>query len=174
MRCGRTGTSWAACSKAWRLTVRPYETTRRRSCNWFDSRGQAPAADSVVVGHGISNSYFSDARCAPDLICMEARYLWILDVRRTVSGPSVVGRIRVVASQHTDANEQFVKSVELFVLKPIDDSSLQRTSGARYYLVALSARDSSGNYCLSVDPGGAGLKLDSLQVSVDEERLFLL
>ena len=93
------------CSKAWRVIVRPYETTRRRSCNWFDSRGQAPAADSVVVGHGISNSYFSDAPCAPDLICMEARYLWILDVRRTVSGPSVVGRIRVVASQQADANE---------------------------------------------------------------------
>ena len=134
--------------------------------------GQAPAADSVVIGHGISNSFFSDAPCAPDLICMAARYLWILDVRRTVSGPSVVGRIRVVASQHTDANEQFVKSVELFVLKPIDDSSLQRTSGARYYLVALSARDSSGNYCLSVDPGGAGLKLDSLQVSVDAKSGF--
>jgi hypothetical protein len=67
--------------------------------------GQAPAADSVVIGHGISNSFFSDAPCAPDLICMEARYLWILDVRRTVSGPGVVGRIRVVASQQADANE---------------------------------------------------------------------
>jgi hypothetical protein len=133
----------------------------------------AVAEDSVVLGHGISNAFLSRQACPQPTdtkfaaICMDANYVWVLDAVHTVAGPSVSGRVRAIASQHVDATDQFVKSVEIFVLRPIDDSALQKSSGATYYLVSLSARDVNGKYCLSVAPKDEGLKLDASEISVD-------
>ncbi len=79
----------------------------------------------------------------------------------------MIGRVRAVAQQHTDATVKFVKSVELFVLRPIKDSKPRQSSGAKYFLVSASAQNSRGQYCLSVNPSGEGLKLDSSNVTVD-------
>jgi hypothetical protein len=98
---------------------------------------------------------------------MDASYVWVLDADRTVAGPNVRGRVRAIASQHTDATSQFVKSVELFVLRPIQDSSVRKSSNAKYYLISLSPRDSLGRYCLSVRPADVGLTLDAAEVKVD-------
>ena len=127
----------------------------------------AMAEDSVVLGHGVSNAFLSHQPCSPDYICVDGNYVWVLDATRTVAGPSVSGRIRAIVSQHTAANSRFVQSVEIFVLRPIDDSALQRSSGAKYYLISLSPRDADGRYCLSVAPKDVGLKLDASAVSVD-------
>jgi hypothetical protein len=57
--------------------------------------------------------------------------------------------------------------VELFVLRRLHDSALQKVSGAKYSLVSLSPRDSQGRYCLSVAPKDVGLKVEASEVSVD-------
>ena len=102
---------------------------------------------------------------------MDADYVWVLDALQTIAGPKVAGRVHAIASQHTDATDQFVKSVELFVLRPIHDAGLQQSSGAKYFLVALSPRV-DGTYCLSVKPSEVGLNLDSSEVKIDEQGYF--
>jgi len=118
------------------------------------------AADSVVIGRGISNSFLSNVDCPTGSLCLDARYLWVLASNRTVAGPPVEGQVRAISMQHTDATPQFVGSVELFVLRPIESAALRTSSGADFYIVALSARDSAGRYCLPVDPTTVGLHLD--------------
>ena len=133
----------------------------------FAITAPAAAADSVVLGRGVSNAFLSNQPCADPSLCMDANYVWVLDADRTVVGPAVVGRVRAIASQHTDATSEFVKSVELFVLRPIQDPSLQESSGAKYYLVSVSAKDSRGRDCLNVKPADVGLRLDTSEVMVD-------
>ena len=125
----------------------------------------ALAADSVVLGHGVSNAFHTSSPCPPD--CMGAEYIWVLDAHRTVSGPKVTGRIRAITFQHTDATSQYVKSVELFVLRPIEDASIRKSSGADYYLVSLSPRDSRGRYCLNMKPSELDLTVAASEVTVD-------
>jgi hypothetical protein len=81
----------------------------------------ALAEDSVVLGHGVSNAFLGELPCPERSLCVDANYVWVLDADRTVAGPGVTGRVRAIATQHTDATAQFVKSVELFVLSPIQD-----------------------------------------------------
>jgi hypothetical protein len=119
----------------------------------------ASAADSVVIGYGVRNSFLATARCDAGSICLDAQYLWILKAARTVAGPVVAGEVRAVATQHADATPQFVSSAELFVLRPVTDAPLRKASGADFYLVALSPRDAAGSYCLPVRPTSVGLHL---------------
>ena len=127
------------------------------------------AADSVVLGHGVSSAFLSNVPCTERSLCVDALYVWVLDASNTVVGPRVTGRVRAIATQHSDATGQFVRSVELFVLSPIADSTLQKSSGAKFYLIALSPRDLRGRYCISVKPNDVGLKLDPSEVTVDSD-----
>jgi hypothetical protein len=122
------------------------------------------ARDSVVIGRGISNSFLSKVDCPVGTICLDAQYLWVLISNRTVVGPPVEGQIRAISMQHTDAIQQFVTSVELFVLRPIESATIRSSSGADFYIVALSPRDPAGRYCLSVNPATVGLHLDPTRV----------
>jgi hypothetical protein len=133
----------------------------------------AVAEDSVVLGHAVSNAFLSHQPCPqpadPNVqsICMDGNFVWILDAVHTVSGPMIRGRIRALSSQHTYASAQFVKSVEIFVLRPIDDPAMRRSARAKYSLVTLSSRDSQGRYCFNLPPAEVGLKLDPAQVKLD-------
>jgi hypothetical protein len=136
--------------------------------------GMAPtlsaiAADSVVVGRGISNAYVADAACPEGSSCMDSLHVWVLKVRRTVSGPVVKCTVRALATQHIEATTEFVKSVELFVLRPIDDAAIRNAYGAEYRLVSLSPRYESDKYCLTVNPNDVGLRLESSQIAFDSE-----
>ncbi len=122
------------------------------------------AADSVILGRGISNYYFAHLTCDPGSICLDAEYVWVVESKRTLAGPSVKGRILALAIQHTGAIDKFVRAVELFVLSPIANPEEQASTGAHYRIVELSPRDSSGRYCLSTDPHSIGLKIDSAKV----------
>jgi hypothetical protein len=90
--------------------------------------------------------------------------MWVLHAERTVVGPSVFGTVKAIASQHTEARSEFVRSVELFVLRPIEDRQLRKSSGAQYYIVALSPKDSNGRYCLQVELEEVGLRLDKADI----------
>jgi len=127
----------------------------------------ATAADSIVLGRGVSSAFLSRQPCPQGAICMDANYIWILDADQTISGPAVTGRVRAVTSQHTDATATFVRSVQLFVLRPIKNPALRRSSRADYFIVSLSPRDERGRYCLSVNPTDVGLKLDPSKVEVE-------
>jgi hypothetical protein len=129
----------------------------------------ALGADTVAIGKGISNSFASDLTCEGETICLDSLYMWIFDATRTVSGPTVKGRTKALIAQHVDATPQFVKSVELFVLRPIEDVKLRRSSGANYYLLSVSPRYADDMYCVSVDPEDLGLNLPKLEVTREAE-----
>jgi hypothetical protein len=50
------------------------------------------------------------------------------------------------------------------VLRPIEDRELQKASGAKYYLSALSPKDSNGRYCLALPPDEIGLRIDKADI----------
>jgi hypothetical protein len=120
---------------------------------------------SVVLGHGVSNSFLAAISCEPNSLCMDDLYVWVLDANRTLVGPRVSGRVRAVMAQHITATAQFVRSVELFVLSPLPAN--QRLLGVTYSIISLSARDDQGRYCISVKPTEVGLKLEPAAVTVD-------
>ena len=80
-------------------------------------------------------------------------------------GPAVKGRVRALISQHTGATRKFVQTVELFVLRPIQDPGLRKASGAQYYLLSLSPRYEKNQYCLSVRPAEVGLAVPESQIT---------
>ena len=127
----------------------------------------ASAIDSVVIGKGVSNTFAYKVNCPPDFVCLDAMYQWVIDVDRTVVGPAAKGRITALVAQHVDATPQFVKSSRLFVLRPIQDLLLPDTFGANFYLLSVSPPDNMGRYCLSVNPGDVGLKIDQSRVTID-------
>src|SRR4051812_32664287 len=81
---------------------------------------RAWAVDSVVLGHGLSNAFFGEIECQPTDLCMDSLYVWQLDAKQTLAGPRVQGRVRAVIAVHGPATSGFVKSVELFVLRPVE------------------------------------------------------
>ncbi len=130
--------------------------------------GPAVAADSVVIGQGISNSFLSEIKCPAGSLCMDAQYLWVLTATRTVVGPPIHGNVRAISMQHTDATRQFVRSVELFVLHPIERTASPSSSPASFSIIALSPRDPAGRYCLPMDPSTVGLRLDPSKVHAED------
>lgn len=132
------------------------------------------SSDSVVLGRGISNYFLSKQPCPqPEEsltnICLDANFIWVLSARRTIVGPPVRGTVRAIVSQHVAATSKFVRSTELFVLRPIDDPALRKSSHADYYLVDLSPKDSDGRYCLWDKPEEVGLRLKDSDVVVHDE-----
>jgi hypothetical protein len=123
--------------------------------------------DTVVIGRGISNTFAFKMSCPPDLVCLDAMYQWVIDVKRTVAGPAVKGHVTALVAQHVDATPQIVESTRLFVLRPIQDLPVPDTFGANFYLLAVSPRDNMGRYCLSVNPRDVGLKIDRSRVNID-------
>jgi hypothetical protein len=94
-------------------------------------------------------------------------YQWVIDVKRTVAGPTVNGRVTALIQQHMGATPRFVESVKLFVLRPIPDAALRESSGANFYLVSVSPRDDKGMYCLSVNPRDVGLNIQKSRVTIN-------
>lgn len=135
----------------------------------------ALSRDSVILGRGISNHFLSKLPCPqPEdsnltSICLDANSIWVLSARRTIAGPPVKGTVRAIFSQHVAATAQFVRSTELFVLRPIGDPALRKSSHADYYLVDLSIKDSDGRYCLSDKSEEVGLRLSDDDVVVSGE-----
>jgi hypothetical protein len=130
----------------------------------------AYAADSIVIGRAASNSYakaLSDSYdavrgCPEDYICMDVIYRWFIDPAKTVAGPALKGRIRALTFQHTGVNDRYLKSLRLFVFRPIADLEIPHSSDDRYYLVSSSPVYDDGTYCISVDPSASGLQLKNV------------
>jgi len=121
----------------------------------------ALAVDSVVLGRGVSNDFFAEIECSPTDLCMDSFYIWELDAKQTLAGPKVTGRVRAVIAVHTSATSKYVKSVELFVLRPVENFEANDSKSPAFNLVALSRRYAGGKYCLDVDPLSVGLEVES-------------
>ena len=125
--------------------------------------------DSVVLGRGVGNAFAALIECTDRSLCMDSLYVWELEAKHAVSGPPVSGRVKAIFVQHTQATLKFVRSVELFVLRRIDDPAMRKEYGADYSGIALSPRYSGSRYCLPVSPQSIGLKLAESDVSVDPD-----
>ncbi len=130
------------------------------------------SADSVVIGRGIKNYFLLVPPCPQDpdsglvAICMDAEYVWELKANRSLVGPNIEGTVRAISYQHTEAKSEYVRSVELFVLRPISDPRIQNSSHAAYYMVESSPRYADDFYCLE-DPIGLGLAIQESDIIVN-------
>jgi hypothetical protein len=100
---------------------------------------------------------------------MNSSFRWEIDVRNTLAGPPIKGRVRAMAAQHAEALPSFVRSVEIFVLRPIVDDSLRQQCGADFELVTLSPRYEGGRYCLQESPSQLGLSVPESEISFEAD-----
>jgi hypothetical protein len=124
--------------------------------------GKAPAADSVVFGRAMSNTYIPDVdgACGPlaaDDVCMDVWFVWAISVKRTVGGPPVTGRVRAARAQHSQFDRRYMRSNRLFLLRPIDDPEQRALLRADYRLIDMSVDE-----CLEAKPKG----LDAAEIHV--------
>ena len=140
----------------------------------------AYAADSIVIGRALSNSYaraLSDSYeaakpCPEDYICMDVIFRWVIDPERIVAGPALKGRIKALTFQHTGVNDRYLKSLRLFVFRPIGDIEIPHSPDDGYYLVSSSPVYDDGTYCISVDPSASGLQLKNVTKRNDGNFCF--
>ena len=114
--------------------------------------GAARAADSVVVGRAVSNTYIPgvEGACGPitaDELCMDVWFVWKISVSRTISGPPIIGRVRASRPQHATFVRSYMRQNRLFLLRPIDDPEQRTLLQADYHLV-----DMSEDQCLDARP----------------------
>jgi hypothetical protein len=117
---------------------------------------------SVVLGRALTNAHVPALAC-PEASCWESAYAWDLEASRTLAGPDVRGRVRAVISAHGAANSKYVRSIELFVIRPLASDEVRITTGATHVVVAVATRTREGKYCLPTDPRSLGLNVDSRQ-----------
>ena len=138
---------------------------------WVIAPLQSALSDnSVVIGRGFSNEEIASLGPIDD---WNVFFLWTLDVKRTVASPKVKGRVRALTMAHAGATSKYVRSVELFVLSPITESSKEMLStGANYFIVALSPLYQDAMYCTRMDPLDIGIPIERAQIKVDENGSF--
>jgi len=126
----------------------------------------ARAETSLSIGRAISQ--FDDVkivetpeeRCPPESICLRGWSRWTLDVKQTLAGPKVTGRIHVVMMQHAPMADSLFKKELLFVLEHIADPAERKRLHADYKLVEFTY--SEPTYCLSSNPSEWGIASDRI------------
>src|SRR5579872_3499743 len=83
-------------------------------------------ADSVVLGRGIADRWYSPFECPSDEICLFGLHKFELQVTRTIAGPSVKGHVRALIVAEALLLPKYVPKFELFVLRPIGDTHLSK------------------------------------------------
>ena len=129
------------------------------------------AADSVVLGRASSNERMSyvENTCPEDAICLHSWFKWVIDVAKTVSGPSIQpGRIVTARMQHTSMIPSYRKRLRLFVLKPIDDPEERKMLRAEYYLEEMS--EPHQMFCFLENPEGFGLQTEETYIGTNDVR----
>jgi hypothetical protein len=130
-------------------------------------------ADSVVVGRAISNTYSAGLPCGENEICLDSIYLWVIDPAKDLAGPKINGRVIAETYQHVGGNSHYLRSLRLFVLRPLTEiRDAPHASDAKYYLVASSPIYKDGSYCISVDPTELGLALKNVWAGSDGTFCF--
>jgi hypothetical protein len=129
------------------------------------------AADSVVLGHAVSNGHmdYVENTCPEGYICLHSWYKWVIDVDRTVSGPSVpTGRVVTARMQHTSMIPSYRRRLRLFVLKPIVDPEQRRELRADYFLEETS--EAHQMFCFLQNPKDFDLETKEIYVGLNDAR----
>jgi hypothetical protein len=120
------------------------------------------AAESVVVGRATKHfPIAAEVPCPPPdgegrvSICMDAWIGFELQIKRSIAGPEVKGRVRAARIQHSQYSRSGLNSLTLFVLAPIEDKETRRILGADYFL--REASSSHSMYCFRESPEAYGL-----------------
>lgn len=128
--------------------------------------GDACAENSIVIGQGIRvDEVFHDGG---DWV---SGYVWQVKARRTVSGPIVKGKIRVIAASHAQPSDGYLKTVQLFVLAPVAAGDAEKDA-PKYSLIASSPLDGSGRYCVRFNPSEIGIRLSYAEVMKNERGAY--
>lgn len=129
----------------------------------------AMAEDIVVIGKLVSNEPMDYVKyvCPDGDICMRSWWRSVVEVRKTIRGSHLSGRVAAAIMQHTSLNPDVKKKVRLFVLKPIEDPEQHSKLRVDYYLEDMS--DSFEVFCLSHDPKEFGLNVEITYVGGAEE-----
>ena len=140
----------------------------------------AYGTDTIVIGRAVDNSYagtltdsYNAANpCPPDSICMDGIYRWVINSMRIVAGPTLKRHIIALDFQHIGVNADYLKSLRLFVLRPIGEVEISHLPGDRYYLVSPSPVYEDGSFCISVDPSASGLRVKNVTKRNDGSFCF--
>jgi len=127
----------------------------------------AAASDeySVVVGNGVKVD--GVAELGDD---WNTGYIWLVNAKQTVSGPSVKGRIRIVAVSHAQPTDAYIRSVQLFVLSPIVKTNPESNEEPKFSLIASSPLYKKGRYCVAFRPSQIAIPIDDAAVERDEDN----
>lgn len=125
------------------------------------------ADNSIVIGHGIK----VDGVCESSGDWVSG-YVWLIDAHRTISGPTVKGKIRVIAASHAQPKDSYLRTVQLFVLAPVVEDGAEASSKPRFSLVASSPRYGRDRYCISIKPSDIAIPLSDTEVERDENDAY--
>jgi hypothetical protein len=116
---------------------------------------------SLVLGRALSQyddviiEDSPEETCPPEAICLWSWSRWTLNVKKTLKGPSVKGRIRVAMKQHSPYVRSVFTTTQLFLLEPIEDASERMRLHADYILREFSEPQTM--YCTFTDPVSLGV-----------------
>jgi hypothetical protein len=119
----------------------------------------ARAENSIVIGHGIKVDGASES--AGDWV---SGYVWLINVRQTVSGPTVKGKLRIVTASHAQPRDDYLKTVQLFILAPVVAGGVKSSSEPRFSLIASSPLYGRGKYCIPFKPSEIAIPLSDVEV----------
>jgi hypothetical protein len=123
----------------------------------------AYADNSIVIGHGImvDGVYESAGDWA-------SGYVWLINARRTVSGPIVKGKIHIIAASHAQPKDSYLKTVQLFVLAPVIGGGAESSNKPRFSLIASSPLYGRDKYCIPFKPSEIAIPLSDTKVERNE------
>ena len=73
-----------------------------------------------------------------------------------IAGSTIQGRVIAARLQHTNYKKTYQDSLEIFVIRPIEDEQLRKSLTADYSIVEQSIVDQM--YCSNQDPAALGLR----------------
>lgn len=124
------------------------------------------ADNSIVIGQGIK---VEEVLHSPG--DWQSGYVWQVKARRTLSGPIVRGKIRVIAASHAQPTDSYLKTVQLFVLAPVVGDGV--ASGApEYSLIASSPLYRHDRYCIWPKPSEIAIPLSDAEVVRNEHGAY--
>jgi hypothetical protein len=127
---------------------------------------EAYSDNSIVIGQGIKvEGVFESAGE------WQSGYIWLVNARRTVLGPDVKGKIRITAVSHAQPTDDYLKTVQLFVLAPVSADSAA-SDAPKYSLLASSPLDRNGQYCVWLKPSEISIPLSDTDVERDEHGAY--
>lgn len=124
------------------------------------------ADNSIVIGRGIK---VDEVAGSGD---WSSEYVWQINARRTLSGPTVKGAVRIVAASHAQPKDSYVRTIELFVLAPVIQSKTESTVEPGFSLIASSPLYKRRKYCIPFKPVEVSIPLDDSEVQRDDHGFY--